>query len=104
GVHLDGFTLDLQRDALAGGPRAVSDHAHEGREETADRHHAGASDLGAQLTAQPLHAACVLADNPDQPSHLVLDLREVVRYLADSAGEEVEGVVAVELERAEDIS
>src|SRR5262249_12980852 len=101
GVHLDGLALDLQRDALAGVPRAVTDHSHEGREETADRHHAGASDLVAQRAAQPLHAASVLADDPDQPGHLVLDLREVVRYLAHPAGKEVEVVVAVELELVE---
>src|SRR5882724_122728 len=104
GVHLDGLASDLEHDALARRPRAVPDHSHERREESADRHHARAGDLAAQLAAEPLDAAGVLTDDPHQAGQLVLDLREVARDLAHAAGEKVEVVVAVELELVEEIS
>ncbi len=104
GVQLDGLTPDLEHDALAGRPRAVPDHPHERREQTADGHHAGARDLAAQLAAEPLHAAGVLADDSHQPGQLVLDLREVARDLADASGQQIEIVVAVELELVEELS
>ena len=103
-VHLDGFTPHLEHDILAGRPRAVPDHAHERREESADGHHAGAGDLAAQLAAEPLDSAGILADDPHQPGQLVLDLREVARDLAHPTREEVEVVVAVELELVEELS
>jgi hypothetical protein len=103
-VHLDGLTPDLERDALASRPRAVPHHPHERREQPADGHHAGASDLAAQLAAEPLDAAGVLANDPDQPGQLVLDLREVARDLAHAAREQVEIVVAVELELVEELA
>ena len=78
--------------------------AHERREQTADGHHAGARDLAAQLAAEPLHSAGVLADDPHQPGQLVLDLRQVARDLADAARQEIEIVVAVELELVEELA
>src|SRR5437660_71366 len=102
-VHLDRLAADLQHDALAGGPRAVTHHSDERREESADGDHARARDLTAQLAAEALDAAGVLPHDPHQTGQLVLGLREVTRDLADTAGEEVEVIVAVELEVVEEL-
>jgi hypothetical protein len=104
GVHLDRLAADLEHDALARRPRAVANHAHEGREQAADRHHARAGDLTPQLTAEPLHTAGILAYDSHQPGQLVLDLREVARDLAHPSSEQVEVVVAVELELVEEFT
>src|SRR4030095_7643752 len=82
----------------------LANHAHEGREEPADGHHARARDLAAQLAAEALDAAGVLAHDADQAAELALDLGEVARDLADPAGQEVEIVVAIELELLEDLT
>jgi hypothetical protein len=57
-----------------------------------------------QLTAEPLHTAGILAHDPHQPRQLVLDLGEVARDLADPSSEQVEVVVAVELELVEEFT
>jgi hypothetical protein len=104
GVHLDRLAPDLELDALAGRPRRLPDHAHERREEAADGHHTRAGDLAAQLAAESLDAARVLAHDAHESAQLELDLREVARDLAHPAGQQVEAVVAVELELGEHVS
>src|SRR5207245_982109 len=81
-VHFDGLAPDLEHDALAGRPRAVTHHSDERREESADGHHAGARDLAAQLAAQALNAAGVLTHDTYQAGQLMLDFGEVARDLA----------------------
>ena len=45
----------------------------------------------------------IFADAPDDARELGLDLRDVGRDLVDAAGEDIEVVVAVELELGEDV-
>jgi len=102
-VHLDGFPGELEVDGLARGARRFAHGRCIAREESADGHHASARHLVAEASCEPVHVGRVLADAPDEPSELGLDLGDVGRDLVDAPREDVEVIVAVELELGEDV-
>src|SRR5437870_3113851 len=89
------------RKIRSGGARGLADLSGDAGEQARDRHHPGTSDLATEVAGEALDPAGVVADTAHDGGELALDLRDVARDLADTPGQDVEIVVAIELERPE---
>ena len=102
-VHLDGISRHLESNRPPCRTRELADATRKPREQPPHRDHSRPRDLAPQPGGEALDVPGVLVDAPDGGGELGLDLAEVGGQLTDGPRQDVEVVVAVELERREQL-
>ena len=100
-VDLGALASNRQRHRFPGGPSRLPHLLGHPGEESSDRHHARPGDLLAERRGQALDLSAVLADAAQERHVLDLDLAHVGRHLGHAPGQDVDVVIAVELQLGE---